>query len=142
MRHLLAIFLVLSVMVALAGEAARAQVGFDRPGSDYTNFVVTSGDPTACAARCERDAHCRAWSFSCPFTANRTPLCWVKGRVNTRVLAPCCTSGVRAAGVVEPRAGPIEFSIDRVGGDYRSLDLPPDPTGAACKAACDAEGRC
>jgi hypothetical protein len=142
MRHLLAIFVVLSVMAALAGEAARAQVGFDRPGSDYTNFVVTSGDPTACAARCERDARCRAWSFSYPVTENANALCWLKGQVTTRVLAPCCISGVRGAGVVEPRAGPIEFSIDRLGGDYRNLDLPPDPTGAACKAACDGDGRC
>ena len=45
---------------------ARAQSGYDRPGGDYSHFQVQNGDPAACAARCERDAHCRAWSFSYP----------------------------------------------------------------------------
>ena len=33
------------------------------------NFTVRSGDPAACAARCERERRCRAWSFSYPLTA-------------------------------------------------------------------------
>ena len=28
---------------------------------------------------------------------------------------------MRGAGVIEPRSGPIEYSIDRFGGDYRNL---------------------
>ena len=50
----------------VAGTPARAQSGFDRPGGDYSNYFVRSGDPDACAARCERDGRCRAWSFSYP----------------------------------------------------------------------------
>jgi hypothetical protein len=143
MRHLLALMFFVSTTIAqLACGPAHAQVGFDRPGGDYTNFVVRSGDPSACATRCERDARCRAWGFSYPATENASALCWLKGEVPARVQGPCCVSGVRGAGVVEPRAGPIEFSIDRIGGDYRNLELPPDPSGAACKAACEAEGRC
>jgi PAN domain len=126
----------------LACGPARAQVGFDRPGGDYTNFAVKSGDPALCAGRCEHDAHCRAWSFSYPVTENTNAWCWLKSEVKARTPVPCCISGVRGAGVIEPRVGPIEFSIDRTGGDYRNFDLPPDPTGASCKAACDAEGRC
>jgi PAN domain len=51
-------------------------------------------------------------------------------------------SGVRGAGVIEPRGGPIEFSIDRIGGDYRHFDMQPDPTGKTCQAACEAEEGC
>jgi hypothetical protein len=143
MRHPLALMFGASMAVALLTSGpAHAQVGFDRPGGDYTSFVVKSGDPAVCAARCERDARCRAWSFSYPVSEDTNALCWLKSEVRPRVPAPCCVSGVRGAGVVEPRVGPIEFSIDRFGGDYRNFDLPPDPTGAACKAACEADGRC
>ena len=54
----------------------------------------------------------------------------------------CCVSGVRGAGVIEPRGGPIEFSIDRPGGDYRHFDLPPDPSGKSCQTSCEAEEGC
>jgi hypothetical protein len=37
------------------GGAVHAQVGFDRPGDDYNSAPVRSGDPAACAARCDRD---------------------------------------------------------------------------------------
>ena len=40
------------------------------------------------------------------------------------------------------RDGAVEFGIDRFGGDYRSFDTPPDPSGAACKSACEGENRC
>ena len=46
------------------------------------------------------------------------------------------------ATVIEPREGSIEYSIDRFGGDYRNFEAPMEPTGAACKAACDADNRC
>ena len=37
---------------------------------------------------------------------------------------------------------PVEMSIDRTGGDYRHFDLPADPTGGACKKACEDEKKC
>ena len=58
-----------SSLVALAVIPARAQTGFDRPGGDYARFTVPSGDPAVCSARCDRDARCRAWTFSYPGTA-------------------------------------------------------------------------
>ena len=69
-------------------------------------------------------------------------MCWLKNTVPTRTKAPCCVSGVRGAGVIEPRGGPVEYSIDRYGGDLRNLELPPDSTGNACKAACEADSKC
>ena len=132
--------LVLAVL-ASAGQA-HAQSGFDRRGGDYLRFEIRNGDPAVCATRCERDARCDAWSFSYPRTENAVAVCWLKNKVPPRVEDKCCVSGVRGAGVIEPRKGPIEYSIDRLGGDYRNLDVTPDPTGAPCKAACEAENKC
>ena len=126
----------------LGAGAAYAQTGFDRFGGDYTRFEVRSGDPAVCAARCERDARCRAWSFSYPRTANAAATCWLKNQVPPPVENKCCVSGIRGAGVVEPRQGQFEFSIDRLGGDYRFIDLPADRTDTTCEAACKGENRC
>ncbi|HZP75343.1 MAG TPA: PAN domain-containing protein [Pseudolabrys sp.] len=132
-----------AAMLLLAGVAgASAQTGFDRPGGDYSNFQVRSGDPAICAARCERDGRCRAWSFSYPRTAMPLATCWLKHDVTPRKEDSCCVSGVRGAGVIEPRTGPMEFSIDRFGGDYRNFEVSPEGNGAACKAACDADNKC
>ena len=140
MRLLQALIIVV-IAVAGAGSDARGQQGYDRPGGDYLNFAVRGGDPAVCAARCERESQCRAWSFSYP-TAGLGAICWLKSDVTAPVENPCCTSGVSGAGVVEPRNAEIEFGIDRLGGDYRNFDTPPESSGAACAAACRADNRC
>jgi len=145
LRSPLGAMLVLSALSGLAAPA-KAQTGFDRPGGDYMRFVVPSGDPAACAARCERDARCRAWTFSYPGTAAiggaQHPTCWLKSRVTPPVPNSCCVSGVKGAGLVETRPGPIELSVDRYGGDYRYFDVSPDPGGAPCREACEKDNRC
>ena len=141
MRYLVSLLSALT-LTALAALPAQAQSGYDRLGGDYLNFQIRNGDPAICAARCERDARCRAWSFSYPRTANAVATCWLKNKVPPRVEDKCCVSGVRGAGVVEPRKGPVEFSIDRFGGDYRNFDTASDPSGDACKAACEGENKC
>ena len=83
---------------------------------------MRNGDPAVCAARCERDGRCRAWSFSYPRTTHVLATCRLKNKVPPRVEDPCCVSGVRGAGVIEPRRGPVEFGIDRRGGDFRNFD--------------------
>ena len=125
-----------------ATRPAQAQANFDRPGGDYQSSPVprairriarwcasaTSAAgpgasairPTAPAARC---AGSRA-------TCRRAP--WIA----------CCVSGVRGAGVVEPRNGAIETSIDRFGGDYRNFELKSSESDEACKAACTADNKC
>ena len=137
-------FLILmsALMFGAAIGPAKAQLGYDRPGGDYTRFQIANGDPAACAARCERDSHCRAWAYSYPRTNFAAATCWLKNRVTPRQQADCCVSGVRGAGVVEPRRGAIEYSINRHGGDYRHFTLKPDPAAAPCKAACEGENRC
>ncbi len=132
-----------ALLLAAAGNtAANAQTGFDRPGGDYASGPVPNGDPAVCASRCERDKACRSWSFSYPSVSGDVAMCWLKREVVPRTRSACCVSGVRGAGVVEPRLGEVEFAIDRAGGDYRSFDTTPDPRGKTCAAACRGEPRC
>jgi hypothetical protein len=130
------------IFAATAVAPAAAQSGFDRPGGDYASAPVANGDPAACAARCERDKGCRSLSFSYPSAAGGPAMCWLKREVMPRVPATCCVSGVHGAGVIEPRLGELEYSIDRVGGDYRSFEMQPDAHAKACAAACQAESHC
>lgn len=125
-----------------APSEVRGQAGFDRPGGDYANAPVRSADPRVCAQRCERDNRCRAWSFSYPRTSTRDATCSLKNAVTPAKEDSCCISGVRGAAVVEPNNGNLEFSIDRHGGDYKSMDIAADPTGEACAKLCQEDGKC
>jgi PAN domain len=131
-----------SAITAMGVAPAAAQSGYDRPGGDYASAPVANGDPTVCASRCERDKGCRAWSFSYPSPSGEPAMCWLKREVRPPVRANCCVSGVRGAGVVEPLLGEFEYSIDRVGGDYRSFDTGPDAGGTPCAVACRIDPHC
>src|SRR6202161_4911409 len=119
-----------------ASRPAQAQANFDRPGGDYQSSPVPSGDPADCALLCERDRRCRAWSFNYPNETARGALCWLKNSVPARIADDCCISGVRGAGVVEPRNGAVRTAIDRAGGDYRSFELRRGEGEEVCKATC------
>lgn len=138
----LAALILAAAATAMGVAVASGQSGYDRPGSDYASAPVANGDPAACATRCERDKGCRSWSFAYPSASGQPAMCWLKREVMPRMRASCCVSGVRGGGVVEPRLGEIEFSIERAGGDYRSFEIAPDPRGKACAAACQADLRC
>ena len=142
-RLLGACVLPLVCLVAVsAAQPARAQANFDRPGGDYMSSPIPSGDPEDCALQCERDRRCRAWSFNYPTDVAIGAVCWLKSGVPTRVEDNCCVSGVRGAGVVEPRNRSIETSIDRPGGDYHSFELKKADGDEACKAACTGDNKC
>lgn len=138
----LAMRIVCLVALVSGASATHAQVGFDRPGGDYSVTAIRSGDPAACAVRCDRDNRCRAWSFSYPRTLARDAMCRLKGEVRPVKEDSCCVSGIRGAALLEPKSGPTEFSIDRVGGDFRSFDIAPDPTATSCAKACQADAKC
>ena len=132
-------------MLALttAARPAQAQANFDRPGGDYLSSPVRSGDPADCALTCERDRRCRSWTFSYPTDVAEGAACWLKSSVPARTQDNCCVSGVRGAGVVEPKNDKIETSIDRFGGDYRNFDVKGGSSGDdECKAACTADNNC
>ena len=142
-RLLRACLMVLAVSAAaMATRPAHAQTNFDRPGGDYQSSPVPSGDPADCALVCERDRRCRAWSFNYPSDTAGSAICWLKNSVPARIEDNCCVSGVRGAGVVEPRNGAVETSIDRFGGDYRSFELKGGEGDEACKAACAGDNKC
>ena len=69
-------------------------------------------------------------------------MCWLKNTVPPRVPGSCCVSGVRGAGVIEPRSEGVENSIDRPGGDLRNFELKATGGDEACKAACTADNKC
>src|ERR1700730_10137589 len=142
--RLLRACLVISAVLAAANAArpAQAQANFDRPGGDYQSSPVPSGDPADCALVCERDRRCRAWSFNYPTDIAGGAVCWLKNNVPARIQNNCCVSGVRGAGVVEPRNGAVETSIDRFGGDYRNFELESGDGDEACKAACASDTKC
>ena len=140
LRACLATLTVLAVVAA--ARPALAQANFDRPGSDYLSSPVPSGDPADCALMCERDRHCRAWSFNYPTDVAGGAVCWLKNSVPPRVQDDCCVSGVRGAGVVELRNGGVETSIDRFGGDFRNFELKSGEGDEECKAACTADNKC
>ncbi|HWX05515.1 MAG TPA: PAN domain-containing protein [Bradyrhizobium sp.] len=134
--------LVFLAAAAATTRPAQAQTNFDRPGGDYLSSPVPSGDPADCALVCERDRRCRAWSFNYPTDTAVGAVCWLKNSVPARVQDNCCVSGVRGAGVVEPRNGAVETSIDRAGGDYHSYALKSGESDEACKAACTEDNKC
>ena len=127
---------------ASAARPAAAQTNFDRPGGDYLSSAITSGDPVDCALLCERDKRCHAWSFNYPTDPTIGAVCWLKATVPARVQDNCCVTGVRGAGVVEPRTGGVESSIDRAGGDYKSFEVKNGEGDDACRAACTADNKC
>ena len=70
---------------AATSRPAQAQANFDRPGGDYQNSTLASGDPAECALVCERDRRCRAWSFNYPTDIAGGAVCWLKNSVPARV---------------------------------------------------------
>jgi hypothetical protein len=137
------VFLIMAGLAAiLIPEQAHAQANFDRPGGDYQSSPIESGDPADCALLCEHDRRCRAWSFNYPTYAAAGAVCWLKSTVPARIKDDCCVSGVRGAGVVEPRNLAVETSIDRAGGDFRSFELKSGDSDEVCKQACTAENKC
>ena len=133
-------------LVTLAFVAASsplwAQTNFDRPGGDYLSVPVPSGDPADCALQCEHDRRCRAWSFNYPTDPAIGAVCWLKSTVPARVQDNCCVSGVRGAGVVEPKSATLETSIDRPGGDYKGFEVKSGEGEESCQAACTADNKC
>ena len=136
-------FVALLLVLAVTGaQRAQAQANFDRPGGDYDRVSIPSGDPAACALLCERDRRCQSWSFAYPNGRVGGALCWLKSSVPPRVPDRLSVSGVRGAGVVEPRNSQMEVAIDRYGGDYRNFELPSAGGDQACQAACKDDNKC
>ena len=70
------------------------EVGWDRPGYDYSNFTLSNPREILCQWRCQKDTHCRAWTFVNPGVQGPLAHCWLKDRVPTAYKNSCCTSGI------------------------------------------------
>src|SRR4029077_17493457 len=81
----IAVWLAAAAGWAIAAAPELAQSGFDRPGGDYANATVPTAARAVGAARCERDARCRAWSCSYPPASGGPAMCWLKRDVVPRV---------------------------------------------------------
>jgi hypothetical protein len=90
----------LSATAASAGVEGDMELGVDRPGSDYSSFVLPDGDPGACAAACAADGRCVAWTFVKPGIQAQQAMCWLKSAAPATASNGCCISGIERAAAV------------------------------------------
>ena len=81
----------------VSGVPVRSLEGdVDRPGGDYANFDLASGDANACKGACEKDgSKCKAWTFVKAGMQGPKPRCWLKNAIPPASTNNCCTSGAR-----------------------------------------------
>lgn len=87
--------LIAFTLISVGGiaHADTFEIGWDRPGFDYTNFELNNPREILCQYRCQTDNRCRAWTFVNPGVQGVKARCWLKYRVPTAVRNNCCTSG-------------------------------------------------
>ena len=117
--------------------AAGLENGTNRSGGDFRDFE-TSANPADCQAACKTDESCRSFTWVKPGVQGPKAHCWLKSIVAAVAPDANCTSGVveRAA----PKAGDLEWGVNRAGRDYRNFESGAKPD--ECRAACNAEPQC
>jgi hypothetical protein len=107
------------------------QYNMDRPGLDYKNFDLTYANPEYCKKACGEEIRCKAWSYIKPGVKGTNARCRLKSSVPVAETNTCCVSGVKE----------VEANADRVGFNYKSLDLAKaDPV--LCQKACSGDSMC
>ena len=81
-----------------------AQVGKDRPGSDYNGFDLATTNPKACSDSCAGDPTCKAWTYVNPGIQGPNARCYLKSPAPGPVNNSCCISGVKASPPLPPGA--------------------------------------
>jgi hypothetical protein len=95
-RLLVIVFFMLAAMTAgllPAAAASQQEPNTNRPGGDFTSFEMRRPVPAACAATCEGNPRCMAWTFVKPGIQGRRARCWLKGSIPAAVPDSCCVSG-------------------------------------------------
>jgi PAN domain len=71
------------------------EYSIDRAGGDYRAFE-TAPDPDgkACAAACQAEPRCRAWTYRRPGYGTAAAHCYLKDTIKPPRHRPCCVSGV------------------------------------------------
>ena len=118
------------------------QGGFDRTGSDITNFNLPEPNPAMCEERCLHDGACKAWTYVAPNTSQGpSPRCWLKNAVPLAQPNNCCTSGLKVAAVTPAGFSFMKGAVDRLGSDFASFDVPNgDPL--LCQGECAGNNTC
>lgn len=91
---LLATLVALFALLSPAAQADTFEIGFDRPGLDYSNFELVNPRAILCQWSCQKDRRCRAWTYVKPGFQGRNARCWLKHSVPAPVRNTCCTSGI------------------------------------------------
>ena len=80
-------------ILAAQNERFRLEYNSNRPGHDYAQRLVQSGE--LCRTACAAEGICRAFTFVKPATAGTNGHCLLKQAVPSPVVAPCCISSKR-----------------------------------------------
>jgi hypothetical protein len=76
-------------------RSGKVEFGIDRFGGDYRSLEVPAHPEGAtCAAACQGEARCRAWTYVRPGYQGGAARCYLKSRVTRPRKRPCCISGV------------------------------------------------
>ena len=76
------------------------------PGMDYSNFNMTSANPSLCEQACNSDPNCQAFTYVKPDVQGAAARCWLKNGIPAANPDTCCDSGVKGtySGGVKPVA--------------------------------------
>lgn len=99
-RVLAAAALLLNALPALgfADSKPSIEANTSRWGSDYRRFALATGGAEACAAACQQDSKCQAWSYvKAGASGSASAVCRLKSAVPKAASDPCCVSGVMAS---------------------------------------------
>ena len=129
------------LFICSCGNAAQLEQNTDRPGSDYNSFDLPAADPQMCAARCQQDGRCHAFTYVSPGIQGANARCWLKHRApNPQGGRAGLVSGVLRQGGSSLNTS-FQPDMDRPGGDYSNFDLA-DANPELCAARCAQDGRC
>ncbi len=87
------IALVLSLGGASLALADTFEIGWDRPGYDYSSYDLSMPREILCQWKCQQDVKCKAWTFVNPGVQGKYARCWLKYAIPKAVPNSCCTSG-------------------------------------------------
>ena len=81
-----------AVLEPLLGQS---EYSIDRAGGDYRSFEVADDpDGKTCAAACQAESRCRAWTYRRAGYGATAPRCYLKDAIKPPRHRPCCISGV------------------------------------------------
>ncbi len=94
----LALFSILAMLagVQVSHAAGDLEWNTDRPGGDYTSFLLPVDNPKMCQDACGGDFRCQSFTYVRVGVQSPTNArCWLKSSVRPAGTNNCCISGVK-----------------------------------------------